>query len=74
VITGFGITEYQTVESLTFGLLGKARSFEIHTSLEIPFLLLLGLHVMLIPLFKLYAKLNKRKEEIAVDERGTGKA
>lgn len=72
VITGFGITEYQTVESLTFGLLNKASSFEIHTSLEIPFLMLLALHVLLMPLRKVYNKLNNRNEVVTVDEPGTG--
>lgn len=45
VITGFGITEYRTVELLTFGLLSKPLSFNIHNNLIIPFIILLGLHV-----------------------------
>jgi len=44
-ITGFGITEYRTVELLTFGLLSKSLSFEIHNNLLIPFIVLLGLHI-----------------------------
>ena len=72
VITGFGITEYRTVETLTFGVLDKATSFEIHTSLEIPFLLLLALHVLLIPLRKVYNRLNNREGVITDNEPGTG--
>jgi len=44
-ITGFGITEYRTVELLTFGLLSKSWSFKIHNNLLIPFIVLLGLHI-----------------------------
>jgi len=52
IISGFGITEYRTVEPLTFGLLSKALSFQIHNALIIPFLLVLLLH--------LYIVLNKK--------------
>ncbi|UCH50932.1 MAG: DUF4405 domain-containing protein [Chloroflexota bacterium] len=45
VITGFGITEYRTVEHLTFGLLSKPLSFNIHNNLIIPFIILVGLHI-----------------------------
>jgi thiosulfate reductase cytochrome b subunit len=47
VVTGLGITEYRTVEVLTFGLLGKALAFKLHLWLWAPFLLLLALHVLL---------------------------
>jgi len=47
VITGFGITQFQIVEKLTLGLLTKSLSFKIHTSLIIPFLILLFIHVYL---------------------------
>jgi cytochrome b subunit of formate dehydrogenase len=30
VVTGLGITQFRTVEALTFGLLGKNLSFVIH--------------------------------------------
>jgi len=32
LITGFGITEYAIVESLTFGLLAKNLAFKIHAT------------------------------------------
>ena len=46
-ISGFGITEYRTVESLTFGLLTKSLAFKIHDSLMVPFIILLVLHITL---------------------------
>ena len=45
IITGFGITEYRTVELLAFGFLTKALSFNIHNNLTIPFVVMLGLHI-----------------------------
>jgi len=45
-ITGLGITEYRTVEALTFGLLTKTLSFKAHNVLWIPFVILLILHVV----------------------------
>lgn len=56
VVSGFGITEYQIVEFLTFGLLTKPLAFQIHNILTIPFLLLLVSHVCL----ALFARSNKR--------------
>jgi len=48
VITGFGITEYRTIEPLTLGVLTKALSFQIHTALAYPFVALLILHIYLV--------------------------
>ena len=45
IITGFGITEYRIVESLTLGLLTKPLAFKIHNNLWIPFVALLILHI-----------------------------
>ena len=47
VVTGLGITQYQAVEALTFGLLGKALAFKLHLWLWAPFLVVLALHVLL---------------------------
>jgi hypothetical protein len=46
LLTGFGITQYQLVEKLTFGLLGKALSYKIHEILWAPFILLLLMHIL----------------------------
>lgn len=45
VISGFGITEPGLVRSLTFGLLDKALSQQIHFLLWGPFLIVLVLHL-----------------------------
>jgi thiosulfate reductase cytochrome b subunit len=47
VITGLGITDWQIVGAVTFGLLGKALSFQLHSLLWIPFLVLLVIHILL---------------------------
>lgn len=60
IITGFGITEFRTIESLTFGILTKAWAFRIHTNLEIPFITLLALHIFLSPGLRVYGALLKK--------------
>ena len=45
-ITGFGISEFRTVEALSFGLLTKSLAFKMHDSLWIPFIVLLVLHIV----------------------------
>ena len=47
MISGFGITEFRIVESITFGLFTKRLAFEIHEYLWIPFVVLLVMHVLL---------------------------
>ena len=47
VVSGLGITEYRIVEVLTFGVLGKARAFQLHLWIWIPFLVLLVAHLLL---------------------------
>lgn len=47
VVTGLGITEYQSVERLSFGLLGKALAFQLHLWLWVPFVVVLVLHIVL---------------------------
>ncbi len=56
LVTGFGITEFRTVETLTFGLLAKNLAFKIHNILWIPFIILLGLHIFLTLIKKRNAK------------------
>ena len=48
LVTGFGITEFRTVQALTLGLLSKPLAFEIHNNLLIPFVVLLGLHLLFV--------------------------
>jgi thiosulfate reductase cytochrome b subunit len=47
VITGLGITEWRTVEALTFGLLQKSLAFQLHSILWIPFVAVLVVHLAL---------------------------
>jgi cytochrome b subunit of formate dehydrogenase len=47
VLTGLGITQYRIIESITFGVLTKNLSFNIHDNLLIPFIILLISHVIL---------------------------
>lgn len=47
ILTGFGITDFQTVEPLTLGLMGKAAAMQLHNNMEIPFAVLIGIHVVL---------------------------
>jgi cytochrome b subunit of formate dehydrogenase len=62
LITGFGITEYRIVETLTFGLLTKSLAHRIHINIAIPFIILLILHIWLLPLLK-YFKLKKLRNK-----------
>ena len=45
IISGFGITEFRTVEAVTFGLLTKPLAFKIHDNLWLPFTILLISHI-----------------------------
>jgi thiosulfate reductase cytochrome b subunit len=47
VVSGLGITEFRIVETLTFGVFGKAVAFKLHLWVWIPFLVLLAAHVLL---------------------------
>ena len=62
LITGFGITEYRIVEPLTFGLLTKSLAHKIHINIEIPFIILLILHIWLLPLLR-HFKLKKLRNK-----------
>ena len=63
IVTGFGITAFRTVTPATFGLLGKALSFRVHDALWAPFLILLGLHLVL----RFLASLGRKDGEKAAD-------
>jgi hypothetical protein len=45
IFTGFGISNYQIIESLTGGTVSKLTSFQIHSNLIIPFMVLLIAHI-----------------------------
>lgn len=56
VLTGYGITEYRTVDTITFGLLNKASSQRLHEWLDIPLLVVVGVHLGLV----LWARRKRR--------------
>ncbi len=67
-ITGFGITEFRTVEAVTFGLLTKNMSFKIHNNIWIPFVVLLILHILssaLASRFKVAGHIYCQKEDLS---------
>jgi len=52
LLTGFGISEFRVVETITFGWLSKSWAFRLHDNLWIPFIVLLILHICLPLVFK----------------------
>jgi hypothetical protein len=58
-ISGFGITQFRTVEMLSFGLISKALAFQLHDSLFIPFIIFLLLHIFFGPLTRLFFRTSK---------------
>ena len=52
LITGFGISEFRVVETMTFGWLTKSWALKLHDNLWIPFVVLLALHILLPLVFK----------------------
>jgi len=56
LISGFGISEYRTVETLTFGLFSKTLAFKMHEIIWIPFVVLLLAHVLYSSVSKLFRK------------------
>jgi len=58
IVTGFGISHYQIIESLTGHTLSKLTSYQIHSNLIIPLLVLLVAHIT----FTLGKKIKKEKQ------------
>jgi len=52
LVTGFGISQFRVVETITFGWLPKSWAFRLHDNLWIPFVILLVLHICLPFVFK----------------------
>jgi len=52
LLTGFGITEFKVVETITLGWLTKSWALRLHDNLWIPFIVLLALHICLPLVFK----------------------
>jgi len=47
IVTGFGISNYQLIEAITFGLITKPIAFQLHSILIYPFAALLFIHILL---------------------------
>lgn len=62
VFSGFGITEFRTVEALTSGVFSKALAFMTHDVLWIPFLILLIMHVT----FSLVLRRRKKSDAASI--------
>jgi hypothetical protein len=60
VITGFGITQFRVVETITFGWLSKDLAFRLHDDLWLPFVVLLVLHICLPLIFRQKARATER--------------
>jgi len=58
-ISGLGITETRIVGLLSFGIINKPLSFQIHNNLMIPFIVFLLLHIFFKPLYRLFFR-NKK--------------
>ncbi len=63
VLTGYGITEFRTVESITFGLLTKPLSFDIHHYLIYPMAGLLAIHVV-VPIVLRLVRRNRNRVKV----------
>ncbi|MDH5451495.1 MAG: hypothetical protein OEX77_11500 [Candidatus Bathyarchaeota archaeon] len=59
LLTGLGITQYRITERLTFGLLSKSFSLNIHENLLVPFLALLSIHLLFRPIIQIYSAVRK---------------
>jgi len=56
LVSGFGISQFRTVEALTGGLYSKVLAFKMHEVMWIPFVILLVLHIC----FSLIIRLRKK--------------
>jgi len=63
LISGFAITQFRVVETITFGLLTKPVAFKIHNNLWIPFLVLLALHIFFT--LRRRAIMKRRRRELS---------
>jgi hypothetical protein len=65
LLTGLGITQFRIIEDLTFGLLSKNLSFDLHEALLPPFLVLLSLHVLYRPIRRVFLTIARKSRLLA---------
>lgn len=63
LISGLGITQWQIIEPLTFGLLTRNLSSRIHDFLLFPFVILLLVHVLFRPAVRIYSHFKKEQRQ-----------
>jgi hypothetical protein len=59
MVSGLGITEARTIETLSLGLLTKPVAFELHNNLLLPFIIFLILHIAYKPISRAMFKSTK---------------
>jgi len=62
LLTGLGITQYRITERLTFGLLSKNVSLNIHENLLVPFLALLSIHLLFGHIMQICSTIRRTRE------------
>ncbi|MFC1951276.1 hypothetical protein ACFLXN_02585 [Chloroflexota bacterium] len=60
ILTGYGISEFRIIESITFGLLSKPLAFKIHHYLIYPMAGLLTVHIAVPIILRLVHKSRNR--------------
>jgi len=63
LISGLGVTQYQIIGPLTFGLLTRNLAFKIHDFLLVPFAVLLFVHVLFGPAIRVYSHFKKEQRQ-----------
>jgi thiosulfate reductase cytochrome b subunit len=61
LITGYGISQFRVVGSLTFGLLGKASSHRWHHYTDVPLVVFILAHVTVAVWFRLSARTRRNR-------------
>jgi thiosulfate reductase cytochrome b subunit len=61
MITGYGISEFRVVGTLTFGLLGKASSHRWHHYTDAPLVVFILVHVTIAVWFRLSARTRRNR-------------
>lgn len=63
LLSGLGITQWQIIEPLTFGLLTRNLASRIHDFLLVPFVVLLLVHILFRPAIRVYSHFKKAQRQ-----------
>jgi cytochrome b subunit of formate dehydrogenase len=61
LITGYGISQFRVVGTLTFGLLDKASSHRWHHYTDVPLVVFILMHVTIAVWFRLSARIRRNR-------------